>query len=150
MTTKQAEKWLERLKSSNPNAFKEINKALKKYERTNDEHECFIRLNTILLDHTDLTAELNVFLDEGHKFVINRSQVERINDLVKYIKKVDPKAFNEIVKMITSLSNQRSAGEGSEPNEDEQNHHLINFVLEQVKENTELAAYANKALYYSA
>lgn len=108
MTTKQAEKWLGHVKSSNSGTFKEINKILKKYERTNDEHECFVRLNSILLDHPDLTNEINNFLDEGHRFVINRSQVERINDLVKYIKKVDPRAFNEIVVMITSLSSRRS------------------------------------------
>ena len=113
MTTKQAEKWLDKVKSANSTSFKEINKVLKRYERTNDEQECYLKLNTILLEHPDLTNDLNNFLDEGHRFVINRSQVERINDLVKYIKKVDPKAFNEIVKMITSLSNQRSAsGEG--------------------------------------
>ena len=49
VTTKQAEKWLEKVRSSSPGSFKEINKILKKYERTNDEHECFIKLNTILL-----------------------------------------------------------------------------------------------------
>ena len=87
-------------------------------------------------------------MDEGHKFVINRSQVERINDLVKHIKKVDPRAFNEIVFMITSMSNQRSDTEN--PDEEKQNNHLISFVLEQVKDNSELSSYANKALYFSA
>ena len=36
LSVKQAEKWLERLKNSNPNSYKELSKELRRYEKRND------------------------------------------------------------------------------------------------------------------
>jgi histone deacetylase complex regulatory component SIN3 len=75
MTVKQAEKWLEKVRNSNSNSFKELSKILKKYEKHTDDYECFVKVNTLLLDHPDLTAEINGFLEEGNKFIVNQSEV---------------------------------------------------------------------------
>ena len=56
MTVKQAEKWLEKVKTSNPNSFKELSKVLKKYERTSDDYDCFMKMNSLLMDLPDLTS----------------------------------------------------------------------------------------------
>lgn len=73
MTVKQAEKWLDKIKGTNANSFKELSKILKRYERSSDDYDCFVKLNTLLLEHPELTIELNGFLEEGNKFVVNQS-----------------------------------------------------------------------------
>lgn len=75
MTVKQAEKWLEKVKTTNTNSFKELSKIFKKYERNSNDYECFVKVNTILLEHPDLTSEINNYLEEGNKFVVNQSEV---------------------------------------------------------------------------
>lgn len=81
------------MKASDQNSFKELSKILKKYEKNSDDYECFIKLNTVLLEHPGLTIDINGYLEEGNKFIINQSEVEKINDLVKYIRKVDANSF---------------------------------------------------------
>lgn len=93
MTVKQAEKWLQKIKQTNQNSFKELSKVLKRYERSADDYDCFVKLNTLLLEYPDLTLELNGFLEDGNKLVVNQSEVEKINELVKYIRRVDIGSF---------------------------------------------------------
>jgi uncharacterized protein YlzI (FlbEa/FlbD family) len=107
LTVKQAEKWLEKVKSSSSNSYKELSKILKKYEKNSDDYECFLKVNTLLLEHPDLTTELNGYLEEGNKFVVNQSEIEKINELVKYIRKVDINSFQEIASYITKLHSDR-------------------------------------------
>ena len=107
MTVKQAEKWLEKVKSANPNSFKELSKIFKKYERNSDDYDCFVKVNHLLLDHPDLTTEINTYLEEGNKFIVNQSEIEKINELVKYIRKVDINSFQEIASYITKLHSDR-------------------------------------------
>ncbi len=56
MTVKQAEKWLEKVKTTNQNSFKELSKVLKKYERTSDDYDCFMKMNSLLMDLPELTS----------------------------------------------------------------------------------------------
>lgn len=44
------------MKNANPNSFRELNKILKKYEKNNDDYECFMKINTLLFEHADLTT----------------------------------------------------------------------------------------------
>lgn len=118
MTVKQAEKWIEKVKSSSQNSFKQLSKILKRYERNADDYDCFIKLNTLLLDHPDLTSDINNYLEEGNKFIINQTEVEKINDLVKYIRKVDAKSFEVIAGYITKLHTERKNMRQSELNDD--------------------------------
>lgn len=41
--------------------------------------------------------------------IIKRTEVDKINELVKYVKKVKPQAFEEIVNMIRDLSSRRDS-----------------------------------------
>lgn len=66
---------------------------------------------------------------------------------MKYVRKIKPQAFEEIVTMIKDLSARKS---NSNMNEEEQNKILKEFVLEKVQGNTDLENYAEKALNYSA
>ena len=75
LTVKQAEKWFDRLRSNNPAAFKEMLKHLKKFEKSNDQYECFVKMNTILLEYPELTREINVFMEEPNRFIVNRTEV---------------------------------------------------------------------------
>ena len=49
LTVKQAEKWLDKIRTTNTNLYKDISKELKKYERSNDSYDCFIKMNSHLL-----------------------------------------------------------------------------------------------------
>ena len=138
------------MKAANQNSFKELSKILKRYERNSDDHECFLKVNTLLLDHPDLTIDINGYLEEGNKFIINQSQVEKINDLVKYIRKVDVNSFQEIANYITKLHSERRNSASPELNEDQMNKLVRNQVLNEVKGKPELEAYAHKALNLSA
>lgn len=62
ISVKQAEKWLEKLKNSDFNSYKEVIKELKKFERREDKYDSFIKINKTLLHHPDLTTELNTYL----------------------------------------------------------------------------------------
>ena len=90
------------VKSANPNSFKELNKIFKKYEGNSDDYDCFVKVN-----HPDLTAEINTLLEEGNKFIVNQSEIEKINELVKYIRKVDINSSQEIVSYITKRHSDR-------------------------------------------
>lgn len=72
ITVKQAERWLEKLKNENPQSYKELSKTLRKYEKNDDDYDCFVKINQTLLGHSDLTKELNNFMEEANKFVINK------------------------------------------------------------------------------
>lgn len=54
ISVKQAEKWLEKLKTEDLQAYKDITKFLRKYEKTEDEYDCFIKINHTLLNHSKL------------------------------------------------------------------------------------------------
>lgn len=75
LTVKVAEKWFDKLKSDNVNAFKDIVKNLKKFEKSNDQFDCFVRLNNILLEYPELTKELNQYLEDANKFIVNKTEV---------------------------------------------------------------------------
>lgn len=76
--------------------------------------------------------------------------MEKINELVKYIRKVDINSFQEIAQYITKLHSERRHLPTEEYNEDVQNKLVRNQVLSQVKGKPELEAYAHKALFLSA
>lgn len=72
LNVKQAERWLEKLKSENLQSYKDITKFLRKYEKTEDEYDCYVKISHTLLSHSELTKELNAYMEEGNKFVVNR------------------------------------------------------------------------------
>ena len=125
LSVKQAEKWLQKLKNANPNSYKELSKELKKYEKRNDEYECFVKMNKTLLGHPDLTQEINHYLDEGNKFVVNIPEVERINTLMKHIKKSRPQIYQQISNAIKNMTHDES--------EEKQDHEVKDFVFNSVK-----------------
>lgn len=43
-----------------------------------------------LLSHTELTKEINYYLEDANKFVVNKPEDEKINELVVYVKKKRP------------------------------------------------------------
>ena len=125
LSVKQAEKWLEKVKTVNPNSYKELSKELKKYEKRNDEYDCFVKMNKTLLSHPDLTQEINNYLDEGNKFVVNIPEVERINTLMKHIKKSRPEIYQQISNAIKNMT--------SDESEEKQDHEIKDFVFNSVK-----------------
>lgn len=100
ITVKQAEKWLEKLKSENAQSYKQLSKSLKEYGSKDDDYDCYVKINHTLLAHSDLTKELNVYLEEANKFVINKPEEEKIKDFMAYVKKNHPGAFEKIIAMI--------------------------------------------------
>lgn len=87
INVKQAEKWLEKLKTENQQSYKDITKFLRKYEKTEDEYDCYVKISHTLLSHSDLTKEINGYLEEGNKFVINKPEDEKVKELMAYVKK---------------------------------------------------------------
>ena len=109
ITVKQAERWLEKLKAQNAQSYKELSKSLRKYQKSEDDHDCYLSVSHLLLPHTDLTKELNVYMEEPNKFVINKPEEEKIKDFMAYVRKNRPKIFQQIIDMIQELS--KSSGD---------------------------------------
>ena len=63
-----------------------MSKALKKYEKSDDEYECYMKLSHLLLQTPSLAKEINIHLEEGNRFIINESEEEKIAKLVAYVK----------------------------------------------------------------
>jgi dsDNA-binding SOS-regulon protein len=57
-----------------------------------------------LLCHSKLTEELNNYVEEANKFVVNRPEDEKIKELMGYFKKNRPDIFDKIIQMIQELS----------------------------------------------
>ena len=51
LTIKWAECWLNRLRSEDPNAYRKLAKILRKYQKDEDEHECYFKICHLLLGH---------------------------------------------------------------------------------------------------
>jgi len=62
ITLKQAEKWLDRVKADHPATHKEMSKILKKYEKNDNEYECFLKLSHLMLQAPSLARDINVNL----------------------------------------------------------------------------------------
>lgn len=62
ISVKQAERWLDKLKTENPQSYKEISRCLRRYEKVEDDFDCFVKVNNVLLPHPELTRELNLYL----------------------------------------------------------------------------------------
>jgi hypothetical protein len=73
---------------------------LKKYERNDDEYECHIKINHLLLSTPVLAKEMNCYLEETNKFVINETEEEKITKLMGYVKQYRYEKFREILAMI--------------------------------------------------
>lgn len=84
---------------------------MRKYERTEDEHDCYLKISHTLLAHTELTRELNLFLEEGNKFVVTRGEDEKLREFMNYAKNNRPQMFEQIITMTRELS--ISKGEGN-------------------------------------
>lgn len=84
---------------------------LRTYEKNEDEYECYIKISHALLAHTDLTKELNNYMAEQNKFVINRPEDEKIKEYLANVKKNRPDVFEKIIQLINDLS--KSKGEHS-------------------------------------
>jgi hypothetical protein len=63
ITQNQAVKWLDRLRSKNTNAYNDVIKALKKYDKNQNEHDCYLALNRTLFKESELSQELNNYLE---------------------------------------------------------------------------------------
>lgn len=84
---------------------------MRKYERTDDEHDCYLKISHTLLAHIELTRELNSFLEDGNKFVVTRGEDEKLREFMNYVRKNRPEMFEQIITMTQELS--KSKGEGN-------------------------------------
>ncbi len=73
---------------------------MRKYEKTDDEYDCYVKISHTLLSHVELTKEINLFLEDGNKFVVSRPDDEKLKDFMGYVKKSRPEIFNKIINMI--------------------------------------------------
>jgi hypothetical protein len=55
-------------------SYKDITKFLRKYEKTEDEYDCYVKISHTLLAHSELTKELNGYMEEVNKFVVNKPE----------------------------------------------------------------------------
>lgn len=101
-----------------------MTKFLRKYERTDDEYDCYLKISHTLLSHTELTKEINLFLEEGNRFIVTRAEDEKLRDFMGYVKNNRPDIFNRIITMIQELS--KSKGEG--------NHEVSKMIMPKLKE----------------
>jgi hypothetical protein len=77
---------------------------LRKYEKTEDEYDCYVKISHTLLSHSELTKELNAYMEDGNKFVVNRPDDEKIKEFMGYVKKNRAEVFDEIIRLIQDLS----------------------------------------------
>ena len=88
-------------------SYKQLSKSLKDYDKKEDDHDCYVKINHTLLAHSDLTKELNVYMEESNKFVINKPEEDKIKDFMAYVKRNHPAAFEKIIALIQDLSKSR-------------------------------------------
>lgn len=100
---KHAERWLERLKTENLQSYKDVIKFLRKYEKTDDSYDCYLKVSHTLLSHSDLTRDLNSFLEDGNRFVVNRSEEEKQRDFLTHVQRTKPDVFKRIINMVQKL-----------------------------------------------
>ena len=62
LTSKQAERWLDKVKEANSTAYREIARLLRQYDKCNDEAEVFKKMNEVLLSLPELTEDFNIYL----------------------------------------------------------------------------------------
>lgn len=108
LNVKQAERWLEKLKNENLQSYKDITKFLRKYQKTEDEYDCYVKISHTLLSHSELTKELNTYMEDGNKFIVNKPEDEKIKEFMGYVKKNRPDVFDEIIRLIHDLSTRKS------------------------------------------
>ena len=51
-------------------SYKQLSKSLKEYEKKEDDHDCYVKVSHTLLAHSDLTKELNIYMEEVNKLGI--------------------------------------------------------------------------------
>lgn len=85
-------------------SYKQLSRSLKEYEKKDDDHDCYVKTSHTLLAHSELTKELNVYMEEANKFVINKNEEDKIKDFMAYVRKNHPSAFDKIIVMIQELS----------------------------------------------
>ena len=142
INVKQAEKWLEKLRNENQQSYKDLTKFLRKYEKTQDDYDCYLKISHILLEHCDLTKEINMYLEEGNKFVVNRPENEKIKELIAYVKKKKSPVFEQIIKMINEVSSRDGGGESPE----DKNRNIKNYLRDIIKGDEELEKITEEAL----
>lgn len=86
ITQNQAVKWLDRLKGKNQSAYNDVIKALKRYEKNQNEHDCYLALNRTLFKESELTQEINHYLDEENKFSFEITHENKLNAMMKKVK----------------------------------------------------------------
>lgn len=140
ISVKQAQKWLDKLKNQDVQAYKDITKFLRKYEKTEDEYDCFKKLNHTLLNHPKLTDELNTFMEDGNKMIVNRSEEDKIKELMTFMKKNRPEIFSKIIACIQEMSSKANM------NDEEMNAKLKVHIKEIIKHDHELNKITEEAL----
>ena len=142
LTVKQAEKWLDKIRTTNTNLYKDISKELKKYERSNDSYDCFIKMNSHLLSQPDLTNEINNYMEEGNKFVVDMTEIQRIDTLMKHIKEAKPEIYQKISNKIRNMTRDES--------DERQDNEVKDLVFQFLKGSKELETYADNLLNFDA
>ena len=59
-----------------------------------------------------MAEELNFFLEDGNKMIINKPEEEKIKELMTFIKKTRPEIFNKLIIIITDMSSGRNGANG--------------------------------------
>lgn len=77
---------------------------LRRYEKTEDDYECYVKMSQTITSHPDLAKELNLYLDEPNRFTIPRPVEEKIKELMSFVKRNRPEIFDRIITLITDLS----------------------------------------------
>jgi hypothetical protein len=113
---------------------------LRKYEKTEDEYDCFKKLNHTLLSHPKLTDELNTFMEDGNKMIVNRSEEDKIKELMTFMKKNRPEIFSKIITCIQDMSSKANM------NDEEMNAKLKIHIKEIIKHDHELNKITEEAL----
>jgi hypothetical protein len=93
-----------------------------------------------LLNHFKLAEELNTYMEEGNKMVINKPEEEKIKDLMTFMKKSKPEIFTKIINVIQEMSSKVNM------NPEEMNAKLKIHIKEIIKHDDELSKITEEAL----
>ena len=109
MNPKTAEKLFEKLfdglREQSPQAFRELKGVLVRWERSDNQAECFERMQEILLPFPDTTKSINDYLEEQTRFAVQPSPTNKIEELFKYLRDNHSEYLTKVLVTLQNTTN---------------------------------------------
>jgi len=102
LADKVFEKLFEGLREQSAQAFRELKGVLVRWERSDNQAECFEKMQEILMPYPEITKSINEYLEEQTRFAVHPSPSNKIEELFKYLR---DNHGDYLTKVLVTLQN---------------------------------------------